>query len=115
MLDIKAEREKRGMTQDEFADLLGVSRKTIVNYESGGNIPDTKEKIFSRILSNNTHVSEPDTDYGIDIKELAYLVIQNEDELMKIKAFSNLIELRVAKRVMEVSKSKEALEKFLNS
>ena len=54
MLDIKKEREKRGLTQEDFASLLGVSRKTIVNYESGGNIPDTKEKIFKRILSKST-------------------------------------------------------------
>lgn len=65
MLNIKEERNKLKMTQQEFADLLGVTRKTIVNYESGSNIPDTKEKIFIRILSNYTHIqlNEPLADY----------------------------------------------------
>ena len=52
MLDIKKEREALQLTQEAFAALLGVSRKTIVNYEAGGNIPETKAKVFKRILSN---------------------------------------------------------------
>nr|WP_262713247.1 helix-turn-helix transcriptional regulator [Aquimarina algiphila] len=49
-MDIKKERKNQGMTQQEFADLLGVTRKTIVNYESGGNIPESREKLFKYIL-----------------------------------------------------------------
>jgi len=51
-LDIKKERINRDLTQQEFADLLGVTRKTIVNYESGGNITISKEKLFKNILRN---------------------------------------------------------------
>ncbi len=48
------------MTQEQFADLLGVTRKTIVNYESGGNIPVSKVKLFESILNsknNEEHLS----------------------------------------------------------
>ncbi|TPN83859.1 helix-turn-helix transcriptional regulator [Aquimarina algicola] len=51
-MNIKKERIEREMTQQQFAELLGVTRKTIVNYESGGNIPETKEKLFKNILKN---------------------------------------------------------------
>ncbi|WP_074408140.1 helix-turn-helix transcriptional regulator [Aquimarina megaterium] len=57
-LNIKKEREIRGMTQEEFAEFLGVNRKTIVSYESGGNIPETKIKMFTRLLSQNSHLDQ---------------------------------------------------------
>ncbi|GAA3630529.1 helix-turn-helix transcriptional regulator [Flavivirga jejuensis] len=64
MLDIKKEREKLDMTQKELADLLGVTRKTIVNYEGGSNIPESKEKIFKRLLNN--HYAQKKASYNID-------------------------------------------------
>ncbi|MDO5972057.1 helix-turn-helix domain-containing protein [Flavivirga aquimarina] len=54
MLNIKKEREKLNMTQKELAKLLGVTRKTIVNYEGGSNIPKSKEKLFTNLLRNYT-------------------------------------------------------------
>ncbi len=49
-MDIKKERTDRSITQRQFAELLGVTRKTIANYESGGNIPLSKIKLFQSIL-----------------------------------------------------------------
>ena len=72
--DILNERKKRGMSQEEFGELLGVSRKTIMNYELGGNIPYTKVKVFQKILYN----------LGVNKKDL-YL------EKGKIKISSNEI------------------------
>ena len=57
-LDIKKEREIRGMTQEEFAEFLGVNRKTIVSYESGGNIPETKIKMFTRLLGESSYLDK---------------------------------------------------------
>lgn len=40
--DVKTIRESMRMTQEQFADLLGVSVRTIGNWESGASIPATK-------------------------------------------------------------------------
>ena len=36
-------RSKKGLTQQEFADKIGVSKGMIVGWESGKNIPTTKK------------------------------------------------------------------------
>lgn len=51
-LDIKKKRKKLGYTQQDLADLIGVSKNTIVNYEKGMKIPDSKIPILSKILYN---------------------------------------------------------------
>lgn len=37
--NIAAERARRGMSQEEFAAALGVTRKTLYNWETAGRIP----------------------------------------------------------------------------
>lgn len=39
--NIAAERAKRRMSLDDLAGALGVTRKTIYNWETNGKIPDT--------------------------------------------------------------------------
>lgn len=39
--NIAAERARRGLTLEEFGKLLGVTRKTILNWETKGNIPQS--------------------------------------------------------------------------
>lgn len=40
--DIKAAREKIGISQDKLAEIMGVSRQTIYNWEAGAVIPSNK-------------------------------------------------------------------------
>lgn len=49
--DIVAYRKKYNLTQQEFADLVGVSKNTISNYEGGSVIPKSKFPILKNILS----------------------------------------------------------------
>lgn len=49
-LEIKKSRLKLKLTQEELGELLGVSKRTIINYENGGVIPPTKAKILERVL-----------------------------------------------------------------
>ena len=45
-LEIKEKRIKLGLTQEELANLIGVSKNTVLNYEKGNTIPESKIKIL---------------------------------------------------------------------
>lgn len=50
-LDIKSLRAKLGVTQKEFAELVGVSVNTVQNWESGGKIPKSKHPILQSLTA----------------------------------------------------------------
>lgn len=50
-LDIKSLRTKLGVTQKEFAELVGVSVNTVQNWESGGKIPKSKHPILQSLTA----------------------------------------------------------------
>lgn len=51
-LDIIKIRKDLGKTQLEFAEFLGVDRRTVINYEQGKKIPSSKIKLLGILLSN---------------------------------------------------------------
>ncbi len=51
-LAIKQHREKLKLTQKELADYLGMSRETIINYEKGSKIPNSKSEILHKFLES---------------------------------------------------------------
>lgn len=53
-LEIQKRRKELGLNQSELAKKLGVSVKTISNYENGEVIPISKKALLHEILSNNT-------------------------------------------------------------
>lgn len=52
-LDIKKRRKELKLTQQKLADLIGVSLKTVSNYENDGIIPESKKALLHRILYDN--------------------------------------------------------------
>ena len=52
-IEIKKLRKSLGLTQEKLAKMIGVSTKTIVNYEGGGVIPESKKDILLVILKKN--------------------------------------------------------------
>lgn len=66
-LNIKELRKKKGWSQDTLAKKIGVSRQTIVNYEKGEVIPESKKELLYNILQDVTEniVQESSTDYQI--------------------------------------------------
>lgn len=52
-LQIKENREKQGLTQEGLAKLIGVSKNTILNYEKGKVIPESKNELLEKILLQN--------------------------------------------------------------
>ena len=49
--NIAAERAKRKMSVDSMADLLGVTRKTVYNWETSGKIPQTALEKMAQIFN----------------------------------------------------------------
>lgn len=50
-----------------------------------------------------------------ELKKLALKVVMNEDQLMTIKAFSNIIEIRVAKKIATLLSDEKEYIKWRNS
>lgn len=53
-LDIIRIRKDLGLTQEKFAQRLGIGRRTIINYEQGGKIPESKQKLIKMVLDGYT-------------------------------------------------------------
>ena len=45
-------REKFGLSQERFAKILGVTTRTVQNWEAGGTIPQSKQEILHEISLN---------------------------------------------------------------
>lgn len=54
-LEIKQYRTKKGLTQEALGKLIGVSKNTILNYEKGKVIPESKNELLESILIFNNH------------------------------------------------------------
>lgn len=70
--EIRSKRKGLGLTQKEFATLVGVSGNTIINWERGENIPASKYPILDLVLNNarnDKNQSLPSVNYFKDAKE----------------------------------------------
>ncbi|CAL2084036.1 helix-turn-helix domain-containing protein [Tenacibaculum sp. 190524A02b] len=123
--DIKNIRKKHSLTQEKLANLLGVSWRTIQNYERGHTIPKSKNTLFRVLFEKlenkssdlSTSLEEPELKYHTDIPSLtknqitfienALLVHEeqlfSESELIKkwLEAKLGNNEIEVLKRVLE--------------
>lgn len=80
-LDIKDLRLKLGVTQRELAEMVGVSEKTVQNWEYGKPIPTTKHQIL-RTIQSGVEENVSTEDINQRIKE----VLQKND--LSVTAFS---------------------------
>lgn len=49
--NINAERSRMGLTIEELAEKLGVTRKTVYNWMARGNIPQSKLEVMSSLFN----------------------------------------------------------------
>lgn len=56
-LDIRKLRENKGISQGKLAEMIGVSLRTIQNYEKGGVVPQSKYAILRNVLSSSDEAS----------------------------------------------------------
>ncbi|AMA48650.1 MULTISPECIES: helix-turn-helix domain-containing protein [Flavobacterium] len=86
---LKIARKKKGLTQKEVADLIGVSFQTYNGYENGKKIPSTKYQILENVLFSANYVNEPasiyfkENEHDKTIKHLNDMIAQRE-EILKI-------------------------------
>jgi DNA-binding XRE family transcriptional regulator len=62
-LDIKENRKRLKLTQEQLGAMLGVSKRTVINYENGEVIPETKSELLHKIFfSEKSKSSNTDDD-----------------------------------------------------
>ena len=68
-VDVKAERESLDMTQKAFANMLGVSKRTVESWEAGRSTPSPTAKNLIYLISRKPDLvlmlQEPRHDYSI--------------------------------------------------
>lgn len=74
-LEIKKYRKKMKLTQEGLADKLGVTKRTIINYEKGELIPESKVKLFHHLINDvnfTSELKEPDDVYETNKSGVPY-------------------------------------------
>ena len=90
-LEISAIREEFGMTQQNFADLIGINRKTVMNWEKGMLIPDSKLKLLGYII-NEKRVNDNNKNLVVTTESSELLESKIEGLNDHIKTLKGLIE-----------------------
>lgn len=84
---VKKERREKGLTQQQFADMLGVSLRTLTNYEKGESYPKQRE-IYGKMAEI----------LGVDIN---YLLTENEEFYIRTNEKYGATGAQQAKALME--------------
>lgn len=94
-LDIRKVRENLGMTQEEIAKTLGVSARTIQNYEAGGVIPRSKHEIIRSLsMAKRQHNAEPFlvTKSGVKFYELPNNLYKMRVPFVPVSAYAGYVD-----------------------
>lgn len=89
-LEIKKQRKLLSLTQQELADLIGVSKNTIVNYEKGLKIPDSKIPILTKALYTNVNIENQNQINIVNEPQSEYVNLSGYDK--KIEDLKKIIE-----------------------
>jgi len=88
-LEIKNKRKELGLTQADLAKKLGVSLKTVGNYENGEVIPESKLELLRNILFEKEVIilNEPNVTYGEEknIIENLKMEIKLKDKIIQLQ------------------------------
>lgn len=117
-IDVRKVRDDLGLTQEEFASLISVDRRTVINYEQGKVMPDSKKKLITLLVKSkkkssdtNNENSSSNTDKNNDeglLREITSLKnhILTLNELVSDKR--NLLDIYKS----EITSLKEELEQY---
>lgn len=71
-------RKKSGLSQEEVAEKLGVSRQTISKWETGETLPDIRQ---SKVMSKLYNITLDElVEFDIDIKEIQNVIDKTDDK-----------------------------------
>lgn len=87
-LSFKEKRKALGLTQEELADTLNVTRRTVINYEKGGSIPHEHYALLDKLYKESLPVREP--------FELEYTENKNGNDFMKLENGQYLMTMPLA-------------------
>lgn len=97
--EIKRFRKSKGLTQEQLAKIIGVSKRTILNYEKGEMIPKTKINILKEIIYKSSDSEIKNAASTSDISEIEIIkaidyLLKNNDVFMKNQVFRTYIKSR---------------------
>lgn len=87
-LDIKKKRKELKLTQEELAEKVGVTRRTIVSYEKGALIPESTAKLLESLLFKARTldtVAEPTVEYGKNASAQDKLIASQEETIATLR------------------------------
>lgn len=107
-------RKRKGLTQSQLADEIGITIRTIQNYESGTTIPMSKLKLFATLLESEQtqkELEKMELDKttkskfrDITLDEISMFVIHHKNELMKNALFILFIDKIAHERALKIIK-----------
>lgn len=90
-IELKSRREELGLTQVEFALIVGVTRETISTHENSESITKTKARLYDLELSARGSLPTNEITDITDL-QLIRLVNARKDTLEKMPLFNKVIE-----------------------
>jgi len=108
--------KEKGVTAYEIASKTDLTEAGVLKILSGKTKKPHKSTIqtlinYAKSIVNNGNELISDNDFSVE--RVALYVAMNEDEFMKEKVFSNIIEKRVAIRLMELTSDPVKFKRFL--
>lgn len=115
-LDIVKIREEFGFTPTQFSEFIGVDRRTVVNWEKGRLIPESKVMLIEMLLekkrnNNKNSVLDENPEKKID---LTREVEELKDHIKTLKNFLDEKTIISELYKNEILKLKEEIEVFKN-
>lgn len=111
-------RKKSGLSQEDVAEKLGVSRQTISKWELDETLPDIQQ---SKRLSNLYHLTLDELiEFDVDVKEIQEMIDKTSDEVADKINWTNAWSkkypiLAIYQNTVEVNRYAEELDKLLNN
>lgn len=105
--EIKRARKEAGLSQKELAEKMGVSEKTIRNWESGSTITKSKEQMVKKFISGNFS----DKDVEVSVPTPFYMLTETRPRI-PFKALSGGIREYYAGKYRDKCEDKPLVQQF---